>query len=688
MACILCVLLSLTLFAPRQTELHLYQIRGEFMRAARVLSSRPDRAIIALAELCEERKDEELVSAPTLPPRPPAVPPQTPYTVGSHSMRPKGAAERLSPPSQFFDPNTRPEVQLKEPVKQAPPTPPEHMAPKRSKWTSPPPPDSTPAARTLFESQLDKGIELATSSTEAREDQTSSWVSEAGSEVFTDEDRSDAAESDDIISVKSYTEGAALNQGGVTRRPSWHIPDGGRIPQSQGGVNGGIPVSSSATFSSNSTTGSPTSSFRGGQRFPREKTDPIPHSAAFRSIPEFVPTGRIASDFPSSRRPLSGPPRAFKTGSPVWTSHTPTAMSTPLPPSQPESPMESPSRSPFTDGATTVFYQTPPTRSPRPVLYPSPLLTHYQSNSQPHSPHSPLSHSPLLIQHLQQQAMMGQHGQVPPDILPTNLPPALSSLNPRRRMNGTPHGHELHGSHGHGPDTPTPGSHGYGHANGSNSHSQLKQHSHSHSMSTVTSPTPPPPSIQTSVSHCSSRLSPLAPAKDTRGLASGSPRVAQAEVPLSRRENLTSPGALTASGGRLLSSDRRGGADSAGSGSPHTGSSPSPSSSTGYSTSISRSPSPKSPSSHSGHLMSPPVTAIPMKVGMVSLSQQLRVETHADEQVPMERHIDSVEEGEDMGLVGQFAGMKMGGGGTIQRVEEGATKVKAGNGLEAAGRQD
>ncbi|ODN96431.1 hypothetical protein L198_04145 [Cryptococcus wingfieldii CBS 7118] len=36
----------------------LYTIRGEFMRATRILTQRPDRAVLALAELCREREDE------------------------------------------------------------------------------------------------------------------------------------------------------------------------------------------------------------------------------------------------------------------------------------------------------------------------------------------------------------------------------------------------------------------------------------------------------------------------------------------------------------------------------------------------------------------------------------------------------------------------------------------------------
>ncbi|TXT11155.1 hypothetical protein VHUM_01906 [Vanrija humicola] len=41
----------------------LYTIRGEFMRATRILTQRPERAVLALAELCRER-DDELLRAP------------------------------------------------------------------------------------------------------------------------------------------------------------------------------------------------------------------------------------------------------------------------------------------------------------------------------------------------------------------------------------------------------------------------------------------------------------------------------------------------------------------------------------------------------------------------------------------------------------------------------------------------
>ncbi|KAF9528870.1 hypothetical protein CPB83DRAFT_766212, partial [Crepidotus variabilis] len=180
----------------------LYTIRGEFMRASRILAARPERAIVALAELCEERKDEELVTAPPYNSRPPTLPPQTPYTVGNQTLRPK-LEERFSPPTQFFEPGPRQVIHQSSTSR----SPPEHMAPKRGKWTSPPPPEASPDDHNLFENQLGMGLQLATSSSEAREREVAYNSSEAGSEVFTDEG-SDLAD-DDIMSVRSYTEGTS-----------------------------------------------------------------------------------------------------------------------------------------------------------------------------------------------------------------------------------------------------------------------------------------------------------------------------------------------------------------------------------------------------------------------------------------------------------------------------------------------
>ena len=64
------------------------------MRASRVFSARPERAIVALAQLCEERKEDEIVHpdvsnqiGQSIPPRMSPMPAQTLYTVGSSPTR-------------------------------------------------------------------------------------------------------------------------------------------------------------------------------------------------------------------------------------------------------------------------------------------------------------------------------------------------------------------------------------------------------------------------------------------------------------------------------------------------------------------------------------------------------------------------------------------------------------------------
>lgn len=188
------------------TKEGLYQIRGEFMRASRILAMRP-RALVALAQLCEEKgEDPQTTSPPSVfvPPRL-SIPPQTPYTVGSNSMRPKGAsAERLSPQPEFFEPENRHSGDNFVPSR----TPPEHMAPKRTQWTSPPPPEAPPAHHAIFEDQLDQGLALATSSTMAREAGKPTLSPEHFDLLGDEERRSDVTESDEVQSVQSFTEGS------------------------------------------------------------------------------------------------------------------------------------------------------------------------------------------------------------------------------------------------------------------------------------------------------------------------------------------------------------------------------------------------------------------------------------------------------------------------------------------------
>ncbi|KZT50951.1 PAP/OAS1 substrate-binding domain-containing protein, partial [Calocera cornea HHB12733] len=138
----------------------LYTIRGEFMRASRIFSTRPDRAFLALTQLCEER-DEELVRAPSPQPYhgpPRSFPAQSPYTVGTHFWRP-ATQDRLSPPR----PSNKPLETEQEQV-QSEANVPDHMAPRRQRWTSPPPPDAPSFEQDMYRKHLGIGISMGITS--------------------------------------------------------------------------------------------------------------------------------------------------------------------------------------------------------------------------------------------------------------------------------------------------------------------------------------------------------------------------------------------------------------------------------------------------------------------------------------------------------------------------------------------
>ena len=169
------------------------------MRASRILSTRPERAIFAVAQLCEERMEALIpATSPTaafVPPRLSPFPPQTPYTVGSSPMRqtkidvpePRNVSEAPSkpPPSEVSS----------APVPST--STPDHMAPKRSKWTSPPPPSASAEDRSQFEGQLDLGLALATLPTDARQ-MNAGYASSSNSEILTDD-------GDDLQSIRSLS---------------------------------------------------------------------------------------------------------------------------------------------------------------------------------------------------------------------------------------------------------------------------------------------------------------------------------------------------------------------------------------------------------------------------------------------------------------------------------------------------
>ena len=217
------------------------------MRASRILAARPDRAIVALAQLCEERKDEELLHASPsragfVPPRLSSVPPETPYNIHSSPMRPSGVRlpEQLSPQETHIAP-THAQTSAEVPTDRL--EPPEHMAPRRSKWTSPPPPEAPEEEHSAFDNRLGIGLALATSSAEARETEHDT-ASSNNSEVHTDDDdvRS-VAESDDVRSIRSFAETGTTFYGRNTTGTS---PSAPQSPQMRTFVYSRDPSSSRA----------------------------------------------------------------------------------------------------------------------------------------------------------------------------------------------------------------------------------------------------------------------------------------------------------------------------------------------------------------------------------------------------------------------------------------------------------
>jgi len=586
------------------------------MRAYRILSQRPERAVVALAELCEERKDDALVSAPSYHSKPPTLPPQTPYTVGNQTLRPK-TEERFSPPAQFFEPG-HPSVIL-QPV--AVRSLPEHMAPKRGKWTSPPPPEAPPADHKFFENQLGMVLQLATSSTEAREKYT---VSETNSEVFTDEG-SDAPD-DDIKSVKSYTEGSPPTHGPPLRRPSWHTLHEARAPNTFNN-----------TLSSHSSSPSSSSYARG--RFTRPP-DQVPLASQADGHVRRSPSGPL----PRSIKHQSLPPNP--SGSPLVT---------PLPPS-PVSTTSSPivnARFPFPSiDPANVYYQASPLATALRAVrhgHPSSLAYSHQPSTSPgcpsdsglqhsHSP-SPLTghfHSPQTQDHtslpdsnrqLQSPLERNNHSDtitikspVPRDSFLTKLPPSIVGLNFRS-------GGESRTFSFGSPDTPTPAT-----VHRSQQKQQQQHHHHHHQSGPSSSSHSRSDSIKGKVGISQKRASPRPIENPSRqgGGDSISPQVQPLEKQPSCHENADvhnslssstplksglvanhapiSPPASSPEIESFRQSHRRV-ADPPSSlkigprGSVSSGSSPTRSSIGGYSTGVSRSPSPPSPN--------PPATAMP-----------------------------------------------------------------------------
>ena len=582
------------------------------MRAFRILAQRPERAVVALAELCEERRGEELVSAPSYHSKPPTLPPQTPYTVGNQTLRPK-MEERFSPPTQFLEPG-KPSVVL-QPV--AIRSLPEHMAPKRGKWTSPPPPEAPPADHKLFENQLGMVLQLATSSTEAREKDA---TSETNSEVFTDEG-SDVPD-DDIKSVQSYTEGSPPTHSGPVRRPSWHTLHEGVRP----------PITFNNTLLSHPSSPS-TSTSRGRFSRPLDRVEPTPPVSAHQTD-EHV------------RRSSSGPlPRQMKHQSlPPNPSGSP--LVTPLPPS-PVSTTPSPiinARFPFPsiDPANVYYQASPLTTALRAVRHvqasslayprqpssspgcPSDSGSQHSHSSSPltgHIHHSPQTqaHAVLPVQMQSPSSCERNDNQtdtitikapVPRDIFPSGLPPPMGGLMNFRSGGGEPRMFSF-GS----PDTPTPATihknqqHQYHHKQQgflSSSHSRSDsikgcfQKRGSPLLATSTD-TLSRLGRGNSISPQQEPVQPLEQQTFYQGInnsstAAASPPASSSspKIESSQSYHTLKPAPISSQAPVLSQSSRE---------SASSGSSPTQSSTGGYSSGVSRSPSPPSPS--------PPPTAMP-----------------------------------------------------------------------------
>lgn len=397
------------------------------MRASRILAARPESAAAALSQLIEERPEGLNSAAPSSAAPQGAklssLPPQTPYTVGSTSrpLVPQG----LSPKPDFFEHSKAVPVAIRPP--------PDHMAPKRSAWTSPPPPEAPPEAKTTFEQMLEGGIELATASTEAREAARASFSSSA-SEISTDDDRrSEAAESeDDVHSVQSFTEGTS-SLPASHRRPS---APAGRSQQA----------------------------FSAGEEHPGTRLLPairgrIAARLADNKTPIQSPRPRVDTIVPSSTEAMRRTQSHSATIRPPqhrfsWAG---TQLALPLVTPLPPSPVtRSPSSRTAPIDSSSVFYETSPARYP-----PSPAFYSYAIRSGiPAFAYNALYTTPSPT-----DSPSPRSEDRPP---PSPLREVMNNLRAYSPSDFAPH-----------PDTPTPSS-------SSHRNSSQAMHSHSHSTATIT----------------------------------------------------------------------------------------------------------------------------------------------------------------------------------------------------------
>jgi terminal uridylyltransferase len=397
------------------------------MRATRILSTRPERAHYAIAQLCEERIDALTpATSPTaafVPPRLSSFPPQTPYTVGSSPMR----LTMIEVP----DPTIISDTPQKPPPPEAAPAPgpstptPDHMAPKRSKWTSPPPPSASSEDRSQFENQLDLGLALATLPTDARQTPGGYASSSNNSEILTDD-------GDDLQSIQSLSLSEAPERDSdKCNGISASLPSSSPLPSS--------PLVSTLNMAANS----PSSPIPGGGVVSPKAPCIVPRESypLVLSNPLQVLRGRSARhlDFISTsprlnspRRSHSGPPGPLSAGLsgkpfPLLTM----AVMTPLPPSPPPPPLSSVQPYVYYESAPspTIVYPVSPRYPPR--FHAAAAAAAAAASSMtarvrlaPSPTATPTAHSQFRVHHTHSHSLTTVHARTPspvPDAFATRV---------------------------------------------------------------------------------------------------------------------------------------------------------------------------------------------------------------------------------------------------------------------------
>lgn len=394
------------------------------MRASRILSTRPERAIYAIAQLCEERiEGVNPATSPTaafVPPRLSPFPPQIPYTVGSSPMR----LTKIDVP----DPKSMSDMSPKSPPSEAPSAPgpststPDHMGPKRSRWTSPPPPSASAEDRSQFENQLGLGLALATLPTDARQTKGGYASSSNNSEILTDD-------GDDLQSIQSLS---------LSEVPECELDSCDGVSESLPRKSS-IPSSPQVSKQSAATHPPPSPVLPGSNITPTKAPFVAPREAYLvpmfsNPLPGFRGRSARHLDFiqtsprlNSPRRSHSGPPgpsSAGLTGKPFALLNM--ALVTPLPPSPPPPPL--PSAQPYvyyeSAPSPTVAYPVSPRYPPRFHAAAAAAAASISARVRlaPSPTATPTAHSHFRVRHAHSHSLTTVHARTPSPVVDTFVP--------------------------------------------------------------------------------------------------------------------------------------------------------------------------------------------------------------------------------------------------------------------------